>query len=170
MKPEKTGMRGFPFLPCEIWNRSRLSLAQLNLVGRNMRGSIKVLKELFIFSSSPKSNMLDFISQCKEWLHHAISLAKEALSSSQENIKVVWQKSSWVTISDWWSSFGLLSMLGSAFTAHFSGLCRVKCKLIDTDYLIHTAELGFIYPFQGSHTGKAGKKPRLLALGRPLLP
>jgi len=55
--------------------------------GRHVRGSLKVLKEQLLAESSSKTNVQDFVSQCREHLHHASSLAKEALASSQVSVR-----------------------------------------------------------------------------------
>lgn len=55
--------------------------------GHEVRGPMKVLKEQLVSSVSPKLNVSDFVSQCKERLQRAVSLVKESLSSSQAGMK-----------------------------------------------------------------------------------
>lgn len=58
-----------------------MSSSQL-VFGYNVSGSLKVLKVKFM-SESYKTNMMDFVSWCKEYFSQATSLAKNALASSQ---------------------------------------------------------------------------------------
>lgn len=69
-----------------------------------------------------KYNMLDFVSQCRERLHHASFLAKEALSLSQRGMKKLFDREAverrlqprdQVSV--------LLPVPGSALAACFSG-------------------------------------------------
>lgn len=60
--------------------------------GHNVHGPLKVLKEQFMSGSFSKTNVLDFVSQCRESLHCVSSLAKAAFSSSQDNMKSGWTR------------------------------------------------------------------------------
>lgn len=60
--------------------------------GHSVRGPVKVLKEQLMSVSTPKTNVLDFVSQRREWIHRASSLAKEALSSSQRGMKKLFDR------------------------------------------------------------------------------
>lgn len=133
---------GVPFVLFAIRDAKQESLGYSPAVfGHNVRGPLKVLKEQFMSSSSPKTNVLDFVSQCREHLHHASSWAKEALSSS------------WAGMKKWFDRKAverqfqpgdqvlvLLPMPGSALTARFSGPYVVDSKVSDTDYIIHRPE------------------------------
>ena len=81
---------GVPFVLFAIRDAKQESLgfspAEL-VFGHNVRGPLKVLKEKLVCSSPPKTNVLDFVSQCRERLHHATKLAKESLASSQVSMK-----------------------------------------------------------------------------------
>jgi hypothetical protein len=81
---------GVPFVPFAIRDAKKESLgfspAEL-VFGHRMRGPLKMLKEKLLSGSSPKSSVPDFVSQCKERLRCATSLAKEALSSAQDAMK-----------------------------------------------------------------------------------
>ena len=81
---------GVPFVLFAIRDAKQESLgfspAEL-VFGHRVRGPLKMLKEKLLPGSSPKSSVPDFVSQCKERLRCATSLAKEALSSAQDAMK-----------------------------------------------------------------------------------
>ena len=89
---------GVPFVPFAIRDAKKESLgfspAEL-VFGHRMRGPLKMLKEKLLSGSSPKSSVPDFVSQCKERLRCATSLAKEALSSAQDAMKRRFDKKFW---------------------------------------------------------------------------
>lgn len=134
---------GVPFVLFAIRDAKQESLgfspAEL-VLGHNVRGPLKVLKEQ-LTSSSPVSNMLDFVSQCRERLHRAAAVAKEALSSSQEAMKTRFDKRAVVRqFQPGDQVLVLLPLPGSALTARFSGPYVVERKVSDTDYIICTPE------------------------------
>ena len=56
--------------------------------GHTVRGPLKVLKEQFLADDlPPKVKVLDYVSQFRERLQQAGSLAKEALASTQKTMK-----------------------------------------------------------------------------------
>lgn len=111
------------------------------MIGHEVRGPLNVLKEQLVSSASPKLNVSDFVSQCRERLQRAVSLVKEALSSSQAGmkqrfdrraVKGQFQPGDRVLV--------LLPAPGSALTVRFSGPYVVESKVTDTDDVIHTPE------------------------------
>ena len=135
---------GVPFVLFAIRDAKQESLgfspAEL-VFGHNVRGPLKVLKEQLMSSSSPRSSLSDFVVQCKERLHHASAVAKEALSSSQERMKCRFdRKAVRRQFQPGDKVLVLLPMPGSSLTARFSGPYLVKSQVSDTDYVIHTPE------------------------------
>lgn len=55
--------------------------------GHNIRGPLKVLQEQFLSKHIEKINVFDFVSRCRERLHKAITLVREAISSCQADMK-----------------------------------------------------------------------------------
>ncbi len=135
---------GVPFVLFAIQDAKQESLgfSPSELVfGHNVRGPLKVLKEQLVAGSSSKSNVLDFVSQCKERLHRATSLAKEALSSSQVRMKRQYDKNAVERkFQPGDKVLVLLPVLGSSLSARFSGPYVVEGKVSETDYVIHTPE------------------------------
>ena len=135
---------GVPFVLFAIRDAKQESLgfspAEL-VFGHNVRGPLKVLKEKLVCSSPPKTNVLDFVSQCRERLHHATKLAKESLASSQVSMKERFDKRAVKRQFQPGDEVLVFSPTpGSALTARFSGPFVVECKVSDTDYIIRTAE------------------------------
>lgn len=90
--------------------------------GHNVRGPLKMLREKMVYDESPKTNVLDFVSRCKEWLHRAVELARESLSSTQTRMKRRFDKKAverQFNAGD--KVLVLLPVPGSALTAKFSG-------------------------------------------------
>lgn len=110
--------------------------------GHNVSGPWKELKKQFVSSSPPpKINVSDFGSRCRERLQCASMLAKEALSSSQDNIKRRFNaKAVERQFKPGEKVLVLLPVPGSALTARFSGPYVVESKASETDYVIHTPE------------------------------
>lgn len=92
-----------------------------------------------MYSASPKLNVSDFVSQCKERLHRATLLAKEALCSSQAGMKKRFdQKAVERRFQPGDEVLVLLPTPGSTLTARFSGSYVVESRVSDTDYHPHT--------------------------------
>lgn len=109
--------------------------------GHTVRGPLKVFKEHLMSCSSPKTNVSEFVSQCRERLHRATELAREALSSSQESMKKRFDKKAVERqFQPGDQVLVLLPTPGSAFTARFSGPFVVESKVSEVDYVIHTPE------------------------------
>lgn len=109
--------------------------------GHNLRGPLKMLREKMVYDESPKTNVLDFVSRCKEWLHRAVELARESLSSTQTRMKRRFDKKAverQFNAGD--KVLVLLPVPGSALTAKFSGPYDVERKFSETDYIIRTPD------------------------------
>ncbi len=108
--------------------------------GHTVRGPLKMLKEnILSFDSSPKINVLDYVSKFRERLHNAI--AKESLTAAQENMKCRFdRKSVRRCFKEGDQVLVLLPMVGSALSARCSGPYEVLSKLSDTDYVIRTPD------------------------------
>ena len=131
-----------------------------------MRGPLTSLKEQLVGGSSPRQNILDFVSQCRERLHRASLLAKEALLSSQETMKVRFdRKAVERQFQPGDQVLVLLPTPGSALTARFSGPYSVISKIANTDYVIRTPErrrktrLCHINMLKAYHTREAKQDP-----------
>uniref|UniRef100_A0A3Q1F7N1 Gypsy retrotransposon integrase-like protein 1 n=1 Tax=Acanthochromis polyacanthus TaxID=80966 RepID=A0A3Q1F7N1_9TELE len=135
---------GVPFVLFAIRDAKQESLgfspAEL-VFGHNVCGPLKVLKEKFVNNVSPRLNVSEFVSQCRERSQHAALLAKEALSSFQASMMKRFDRKAVKR------QFGpgdkvlvLLPTPGSALTARFSGPYVVESRVSDTDYVIHTPE------------------------------
>lgn len=91
--------------------------------------------------SPPKTNVLDYVSRFRECLHQACSLAKEALSSSQSAMKRRYdEKAVSRSFKPGDQVLVLLTILGSALSARFSGPYVVEEKLSDSNYVIRTPD------------------------------
>lgn len=103
--------------------RSRLVLALQMVFGHNVREPLKMLKEEFLGSGpSEKTNTLDFISCSHEHLKNACTVAKEALSLSQEKMKRCFDKKA--VVRNFLPGEKVLVLIpnpGSALSARFSG-------------------------------------------------
>ncbi|XDV48358.1 hypothetical protein PO909_017780 [Leuciscus waleckii] len=107
----------------------------------NVRGPLKMLREKMVYDESPKTNVLDFVSRCKERLHRAVELARESLSSTQTRMKRWFDKKAverQFNAGD--KVLVLLPVPGSALTAKFSGPYDVERKFSETDYIIRTPD------------------------------
>ena len=135
---------GVPFVLFAIREtvQESLGFSPADLVfGHTPRGPLKVLKERVLSDSPSKTptNVLEFVSRMRERLHAAGRLAKESLASTQQRMKVRYDKKT----KD--RSFlqgdlvlALLPVPGSSLSASFSGPYLVEKKLSDTNYIIQT--------------------------------
>ena len=88
-----------------------------------------------------EKNVLDYVSQFREHLHHARSFTRGALINSQSGMKRLFDRSAvyrHFEVGD--KVLVLMPIAGSALSARFSGPYEVSDKLSDTDYVIHTPE------------------------------
>ena len=135
---------GVPFVLFAIRDAKQESIgfspAEL-VFGHNVRGPLKMLKDKLMSESLPKTDVKKFVSQCRERLQQATKLAREALASSQENmknrydrraVKRQFQPGEQVLV--------LLPTPGSALNARFSGPYVVVRQVSDTNYIIDTPE------------------------------
>ncbi len=116
-----------------------LGFSPVKLVfGHTVRGPLKMLKEnILSFDSSPKMNVLDYVSKFRERLHKACSMARESLAPVQENMKCQFdRKSVQRCFKEGDQVLVLLPVVGSALSAQFSSPYEVLRKLSDTDYVI----------------------------------
>lgn len=85
--------------------------------------------------------MLDYISQFRERLHHANSVARKSLSSSQTVMKRHFDCSAVPRHFERGDKvLALLPIPGSSLSAKFSGPYEIRDRLSDTDYVIGTPE------------------------------
>lgn len=89
----------------------------------------------------PKTNVVDFVSRCRERQKRASVLAREALSASQEVMKKQYNR---MAVERQFQPgdkvLVLFPVSGSALSARFAGPYVVKSKVSDTDYIIITPE------------------------------
>ncbi len=110
--------------------------------GHTVRGPLKILKEgMLSEGTSPKENILDYVSRFRERLHTACTFAKKSLGEAQKSMKKRFDKKS-VTrvIKPGDEVLVLLPVPGSALSARFAGPYVVSKKLSDTDYVVHTPD------------------------------
>lgn len=141
---EKNWDEGMPFVlfANRDARQESLGFSPAELVfGHNVHGPLKVLKEQFVRRTSPNLSVSDFVSQCRERMHRAVLMAKEALSSSQAGMKQRFdRKAVQRQFQPGDKVLVLLPTPGSALTARFSGPYVVDNRVSDTDYIIHTPE------------------------------
>ncbi|KAF7641118.1 hypothetical protein LDENG_00293400 [Lucifuga dentata] len=116
---------GLPFMLFAIRDSKQESLgfspAEL-VFGHNICGPLKVLQEQFMSSSSSNTNVLDFVSERRARLHNATTLAREALSSSQDSMKRRFDRKAVMRqFHPGDQVLVLLPVPGSALTAQFLG-------------------------------------------------
>ncbi|XP_062420777.1 uncharacterized protein LOC134132778 isoform X2 [Pungitius pungitius] len=115
------------------------SPAQL-VFGHTPRGPLKTLHDQFI-KSSPAKNVLDYVRHFRERLHVANTLAKQALSSSQEVMKRHYDRSA---VTRRFQPGDLVLALQptpvSALSSKFTGPYAVRERISDTDYILNTPE------------------------------
>ncbi len=112
------------------------------MFGHTVRGPLKILKEgMLSEGTSPKENILDYVSRFRERLHTACTFAKKSLGEAQKSMKKRFDKKS-VTrvIKPGDEVLVLLPVPGSALSARFAGPYVVSKKLSDTDYVVHTPD------------------------------
>ena len=100
-----------------------------------------MLKESFLSSCAPKTDLVSFVSMYKTRWQHATSLAKEALCVSQAKMKKRFERKAvrW-KFQPGDKVLALLPVPGSALTARFSGPYVVEKKVSETNYVLHTPE------------------------------
>lgn len=110
--------------------------------GHTVRGPLKLFKEkIMSFDSSPKMNVLDYVSKFRERLHHACSTARDSLANAQENMKCRFDRKSVQRCFEAGDQvLVLLPVVGSSLSARFSGPYKVLRKLSDTDYVVGTPD------------------------------
>ncbi len=119
-----------------------LSFSPAELVfGHQVRGPLKVLKEhMLSVDSSPSVNILDYVSNFRDRLHAACSLARESLANAQKGMKRRFDRKAVArSFMPGDEVLVLLPVLGSSLSARFYGPYVVKKKMSETDYMISTA-------------------------------
>ena len=102
--------------------------------GHEVRGPLKLIKERFL-SEEDETNLLDYMSNFKERLSKACSVAQEHLKVSQRVMKTrADNKSEDPTV------LVLFPLPGEPLKAKFSGPYCVKKKLNDVNYVISTPD------------------------------
>lgn len=106
------------------------------------RGPLKALKEKFLsLSTSPTTNVLDYVSNFRERLLAANKIAQASLSNAQRHMKRRFDKRAVkreFSVGD--KVLVLLPLAGTALSAKFAGPYDVKEKLSDTNYVICTPD------------------------------
>ncbi len=110
--------------------------------GHQVRGPLKVLKEhMLSVDSSPSVNILDYVSNFRDRLHAACSLARESLANAQKGMKRRFDRKAVArSFMPGDEVLVLLPVLGSSLSARFYGPYVVKKKMSETDYMISTPD------------------------------
>ncbi|KAL0148642.1 hypothetical protein M9458_056082, partial [Cirrhinus mrigala] len=110
--------------------------------GHQVRGPLKILKEQMLsIDSSPKMNVLDYVSNFRDRLHAACSFAKESLTNAQKDMKFRYDRKAVArSFMPGDQVLVLLPVLGSSLSARFYGPYVVKKKMSETDYVIITPD------------------------------
>ncbi len=107
--------------------------------GHTVRGPLKVQKDAIIETKmTTKQNVLDFVSQMRERLYDACSLARENLNRTQSSMK---KQYDFKTVSRCFQvGDEVLVFLPVPGSARFSGLYKVVKRISETDYIIDTPD------------------------------
>jgi len=110
--------------------------------GHQLRGPLKVFKDHILNSvPGPRTNVLDYVSNFRDRLHTAWSLAKESLENAQKGMKRKYdQKAVARSFSPGDKVLVLLPVPGSSLSARFFGPYVVKQKMSETDYMLYTPD------------------------------
>ena len=109
--------------------------------GHTVRGPLKVIKDQLMSADSRSQSVLQYVSQFRERLHEACSLAKETLSSTQKKMKRQFdEKAVSRSFQAGDQVLVLLPIPGAALSARFSGPYVIDRKLSETDYIVHTPD------------------------------
>ena len=109
--------------------------------GHTVRGPLKVIKDQLMSADSRSQSVLQYVSQFRERLHEACSLAKETLSSTQKKLKRQFdEKAVSRSFQAGDQVLVLLPIPGAALSARFSGPYVIDRKLSETDYIVHTPD------------------------------
>ena len=113
------------------------------VMGHTVRGPLHVLKDQLSSGSTvaPAESVLQYVARFRERLHSACAMAKEALSSTQESMKLHFDKRSVAReLQPGDQVLVLMPMQGSSLSSRFSGPYEIERKLSETDYVIRTPD------------------------------
>ncbi len=110
--------------------------------GHQVRGPLKVLKERILAPVlNANTSVLDYVSQFRDRLHAAWSLARESLASAQKDMKNKYDKKAVArSFQTGDEVLVLLPVPGSSLSARFFGPYVVKKRMSETDYMLYTPD------------------------------
>ncbi|XP_071061702.1 uncharacterized protein [Pseudochaenichthys georgianus] len=109
--------------------------------GHEVRGPLRVLKEHLIMPTKTVCSIPEYVAKLKDRLNRACSLAREALTSTQGNMKKRYdQKAVARLFQPGDKVLVLLPVPGSALSTKFAGPYVVDKKLCETNYVIQTPD------------------------------
>ncbi|XP_071062254.1 uncharacterized protein [Pseudochaenichthys georgianus] len=109
--------------------------------GHEVRGPLRVLKEHLIMPTKTVCSIPEYVAKLKDRLNRACSLAREALTSTQGNMKKRYdQKAVARLFQPGDKVLVLLPVPGSALSTKFAGPYVVDKKLGETNYVIQTPD------------------------------
>jgi hypothetical protein len=108
--------------------------------GHSVRGPLKVLKETWLNDDSPY-NLLEYVSQFRQRLQRAWSVARVNLKSAQTKMKTWYdRKARYRSFQSGDQVLLFLPIQGSALQGRYSGPYTVDRKINEVDYIIHTPD------------------------------
>lgn len=110
--------------------------------GHQVRGPLRVLKERILApNSNTNPSILDYVSQFRDRLHTAWSLARECLADAQKGMKSTYDKHSVArSFQPGDKVLVLLPVPGSSLSARFFGPYVVERRMSETDYMLRTPD------------------------------
>lgn len=95
----------------------------------------------FLSDVQPQSNVLEFVTQCRECLYHACAIAKKSLSAAQGKMK--WQHDTKAVQRSFKPGDQVLMLVptsGPSLSAQFAGPYVVESKVNGTNYIVRTPD------------------------------
>ena len=118
----------------------KFSPAEL-VFGHILRGPLKLLKDHVMSHIQGPRPVLDYVSQFRERLHGACDLARQNLEVAQGKMKKRFDEAAVLRdLKPGVEVLVLLPVLGSSFSARFSGPYVIEKKLSETDYVVKTPD------------------------------
>ena len=109
--------------------------------GHTVRGPLKLLKDHVMSHIQGPRPVLDYVSQFRERLHGACDLARQNLEVAQGKMKKRFDEAAVLRdLKPGVEVLVLLPVLGSSFSARFSGPYVIEKKLSETDYVVKTPD------------------------------